>query len=326
MRVRPYLSPSSLTLWENSREDFYLKYLSDSSPDEEPQNLAMAIGSSFDAHVKAFLHEGLFGKGADPAFALDAIFEAQVQPQHREVVREAGSRLLEIYRSSGAVSALMVLLGKTVGKPRFEMDVRGTLHSGRDPAILGGIPFRVKPDLFFVTERARSVIFDWKVTGWTSKGGASPLPGYVQIRGAGGVDGCHKLAALCQEGGILIDEARNLEKADRVWARQLAIGAWMCGEEVGSDFLAIVHQLVCRPTGVRIAEHNTTISQEFQQKTMELARSCWETLQSGHIFQDVSREESDARCALLDGRRETLASEVKGNDGLISPMGLLPTG
>ena len=61
MRIPKSLSYSSLSLWEKDIDEFYAKYLSDHAAPRLPQTPPMAVGSAFDAEVKAALHAALFG-------------------------------------------------------------------------------------------------------------------------------------------------------------------------------------------------------------------------------------------------------------------------
>lgn len=90
-KTRSYLSPSAIKLYTQSVEDFYLRYLADHEASYEPQTQAMAIGSSFDAYVKSFLYERLFGKNHNPKYDLVGLFEAQVDERWRTWAWEHGN-------------------------------------------------------------------------------------------------------------------------------------------------------------------------------------------------------------------------------------------
>ena len=84
MRRPRYLSPTAISLWSKSREDYYIQYMADNRPPRDPQTMPMSIGSAFDAFAKNFLHQALFGVGNDPRFDLETLFQAQVEPQNRD--------------------------------------------------------------------------------------------------------------------------------------------------------------------------------------------------------------------------------------------------
>jgi hypothetical protein len=315
MRKLEYLSPSSIATWTKDKAGFYLRYLSDNPLPKEPQNHHMVVGSSFDAFVKNFLHTKLFGEGTDPKFDLVTLFNDQVENESlRRMAWDAGIHLFENYKRLGALDNLLVQLGKTIGKPRFEMDVRGSASCGR-LGVHQGIPIRVKPDLFFVNEFDAHVILDWKVNGFWTASGATPLKGYVRLREDGKFPQGHAEAVVKEHKGIFINTKLNIENQNEDWARQLFWYSVMCGEEVGADFIAMIHQLVCKPgplpekPRVRVAEHACFISREFQDKCFREAADLWEAVSSDWIFRDVSKEESQARCALLDQRAATIADD-----------------
>jgi hypothetical protein len=301
--------------WRQEPGEYYLKYLSDFPLPKQPQTQAMGVGSAFDAYVKSFLYEHLFGRadkaGNDGRFALDAIFCEQVEPQNRDLGRLAGPHLLQKYRDLGAMDGLLSQLKKSVGKPRFEMDVRGVLSAGRTGNV-NGVPFRVKPDLFFVNEEDAHVLLDWKVNGYCSQSGVSPMKGYVKLRAEKGRPSGHEEAKPEYYKGILVNGAKGIEHYNEEWGCQLVVGSWMCGEEVGGKFVGVVHQLVCRPTSIRVAEHASIPSVEFQNRLHAEAVAMWEAIHSDHVFRHLTKEESIERCKLLDQRRDglTLSEEA----------------
>ena len=64
MRKPTYLSHSSLALWAKDKDEFYIKHLAETRAPRIAQEVYMSVGGSFDAYVKAALHERLFGKGS----------------------------------------------------------------------------------------------------------------------------------------------------------------------------------------------------------------------------------------------------------------------
>src|SRR4051794_32262646 len=101
MRSVEYLSPSSIGVFDKSVDEFYMRYLADERPPRDPQTPAMAVGSSFDAFVKSYYHEKLFGVGNDPKYGFDALFAAQVEPQCRDLALGHGRYVFEQYRQAG---------------------------------------------------------------------------------------------------------------------------------------------------------------------------------------------------------------------------------
>lgn len=318
MRRPEYLSPSSMSKWALDPNAYYLRYLSDNRLPEEPQNQAMSVGSAFDAYVKSFLYERLFGKpsapGNDPAFERERIFEDQVQAHNRTFAAQAGEHLFNSYRRLGCLDDLMLSLGRTKGKPRFEMDIRGVATHSHEGTVRK-VPFRVKPDLCYVNEHDAVVVLDWKVNGYLSQG-VSPTPGFVRARRDGKLPWAHEACKLSTYRGLEVNVAKGLEGYNEEWARQVAIGGWMFGCDVGSQFIVVVHQLTCRPgigkPNVTVAEHVGFVSPGYQEMLFKVAVEMWDAISSDHVFRHLSKEDSLAMCQLLDQRKETLAAGPRG--------------
>jgi len=299
-----YISPSSLAVFETDLDEFYLKYLAETRPPRIPQTAPMAVGSSFDAYVKNYLHQGLFGKSTE--YALDTLIEKQVESQNRDQARIDGEIAFNAYRLSGALADLMLLLTKSPTDPQFEFEIRGPLENFGDKVdevtILG------KPDLKFQTHLRRDVVLDWKVNGFYSK--ASPMKGYVRIRdgwinkpASRSSNTIHKDAQPMDFGGINVNIADYLENFNSGWATQLSMYGWLC--DAVSPVYAI-DQLACKGRNeIRIAEHRTKISHNFHIDLIARLRCMWLRIHSDHFFLDMSKKDSQARCALLDKQYQT---------------------
>lgn len=329
MKKMEYVSPTSLRLFQENMSEFYVNYLSDNRPARFPQTAPMSVGSSFDAFAKSFLYEKLFGKGHDPRFDLITLFEAQVEKQHRDTAYEAGKHCFEWYQKSGALSDLMLELGKAVGEPKFEIEVRGIINGHREGVTLNvdGVIFLGKPDVFFINSQGARVILDWKVNGYYSDYPPSPMAGYIKLlnskcdannRRIWTSKGQHKDCHPMMHNGVLINAAGHLEDFNQDWASQLAIYGWLCGEDIGADFIVAIDQLVCKKTGdkpeIRIAEHRSKIRKDFQWKVYAHAQHVWEVVHSDHIFRDLSKEDSAAKCTMLDGLKAALEGDGTDND------------
>lgn len=345
MRKIEYLSPTSIALWHENRDEFYLTYLSEVRAPRFPQTAPMAIGSAFDAYVKSFLHEHLFGKDNDSRFNLRTFFEAQVESQNRDVSWEAGAQAFECYRRSGALADLMLELQQSIGTPRFEIEVKGAVNGQRegitrvipspetetrsfDELLSSEVVFLGKPDVFYVNKQGCHVILDFKVNGWYSRSQVSPMKGYIQIRSGSGVPilgGPHKDCLPMAYRGSTINCGLFLEDCQVDWARQLAIYGWLCGVDVGEEFIVAIDQLACKPSGqkwpeVRIAEHRLRIRPQFQRDLHAKAQVIWNTVRSNHIFRELSLEESKAKCRMLDMQAQQLAQPVTEEDRIFNEI------
>ena len=311
MRTPEYLSPTSVAAYHNNPEDFYLRYLSDHRPPRDPQTRPMSVGSAFDAYVKAYLVERIFGKGAKPDFEFEAIFEAQVEAHNRDWAREAGLNCMEQYKQLGALADLCSMLDTAISEPVFEIDVYGNITVDGYT-----IRFRGKPDCFFVNDRGMRIILDWKVNGYCAHRTTSPMQGYVKLRQSGKLPKTHKKCELAMVDGVFINTSHPLNMFNESWARQTVIYAWLGGCAPGSEFISIIHQLACKATPtrpiIRVAEHLSKISSDYQAEVFRQAREAHESIHDGHFFKHLSLEESKAKCELLDKQTETLYGP--GND------------
>lgn len=310
MRCPEYLSPTSIKAFYDNLDDFYIRYLSDNKPPRPPQTQPMSIGSAFDAFVKSHLHERLYGKGADPQYELLTLFEAQVESHNRDWAFEHGKHAFKLYLESGALADLALELGNAIGTPKFEVSIQGlvskpdpTKKEVQDVMLLG------KPDLFFLNKEGYSVILDWKVNGWCSKSGTSPRKGFIRIRHDDRtIESHHKDAIPMMHQGMMINVAHNLEDVDKDWAGQLAVYGWLCGEDIGNEFITCIDQLVCRPNPgekfprVRIAQHRVRVGNKFQHAFFDRAHYIWSVVHTDYIFRNMSREASHAHCLMLDAK------------------------
>lgn len=263
----------------------------------------MAMGSGFDARVKSSIHEAVFGvvttKGSPYEF--ETLFEKQVEPHVRDIVLERSSDLFDQYVDSGAYGHLLGDIVQSPFAPEMEFEAKGEVE---------GVPLLGKPDLRYITKDYVHVIADWKVNGSMSKTGASPRQGYKLCLdyGSNTHGKSHKKFRPFDFKGLEINEA-FLEEFDTDWADQLAIYSWLLGEPVGGEeFVIRMEQIACRPVKDRVlprakfATHMSRISKNHQEALLARVKMCWETILSGHIFTDVSREESDEMCEMLDGK------------------------
>lgn len=302
MRKPNYLSPTSLKMFYDDRDAFYIQYLADNKTPRPPQTAPMAVGSAFDAYVKSYLVEKLAGKR--PEFEFTTIFEAQVEAHNRDTALIDGKLVFDAYQSQGALADILLDLDGCIGQPRFETAIEGYVSAVS--IALGDVPMLGKPDIFFITKTGARVIFDWKVNGFYSNYNVSPKPGYRRIRTADKNNGSpHKAAMVMDHNGVKISVTHPLCTVEQDWAAQLSIYAWLLGEEVGSKFVVAIDQIVCnrdsiRERNFRIAQHRAIVTEKFQRDLFEKAHKAWYAIQNGHVFDNLPLAESQARCATLD--------------------------
>lgn len=310
MKTLEYISPTRYSIWKRDKEAFYMRYLAETRPPEEPQNQPMSIGSAFDAYCKNYLHKTLFGHdGKENKYALDTIFNAQVEEHNREWARPNGEYVFEQYRSSGALSDLLIELKHVPESARFEFEVKGAVSGFREPEVktISNVTILGKPDVSFVNRDGHRILLDWKVNGYCSTRTTSPMRGYVRLRSAGRTEhGRHK-DAMCQiYKGTKINYIHTLDELNADWAAQLAMYSWLLGNPVGGDDIVMIHQVCCSPNKsgglpeIRIAEHALLIDSKFQYNLFRELHDMWTACHNGHIFTDLDIESSKRQCEMLE--------------------------
>lgn len=258
-----YLSPTSYQCYLRDPKEFYIRYMANVKPPRPPQTPAMAIGSAFDAYIKAFLIERLGLKGG----SFEEIFESQVEPQNRDECLVSGKYVFDEYIKSGALADLLLDLKDT--SPHFEDCVQKTVW---------GVPLLGKPDIWFV-KNSLGVVFDWKVSGYYSKSAPSPKPGYVKCAGRNGRISKHKDTLL-------------FEDIDVSWATQLTFYAWILGFE---EWMGAIHQVVCKTRGellpeLRVAQYFASVGREFETSLRQSVTTLWAGIINGTLYTDEEIE------------------------------------
>jgi len=325
MRIPTYLSHSGMSLWESNPEEYYLKNIAPTRAPRLPQEKPASVGSCFDAFAKSALHEALFGKGADPVYSFEALFEAQVEPHNRDWVLEEGRYTFDCYKYSGMYQSLLDMLLQAVEPPRFEFSVFATL---------GGVPFTGKPDCRFILPGPIHVIHDWKVNGYCSNSATSPVKGYLLC-----TDGeplyktdkktgvqtlapnkshntAHKQFAEFDHHGLTID-AGYMEDLSTDWADQLSLYGWALGEKIGDQNVVLqIHQTVAKPIALRrpqlrFAQFRCRVRDSYQHHLLGRLQTAWKHISTGHIIPTLTRAENDARCRALD--KESIGLQSDGS-------------
>lgn len=307
------LSYSSYSLFVKNPDEFYMRYLAGSKAPRIPQEAPMGVGSAFDAFVKAELHSAVFGPNSDPDFEFNKLFEDQVEPHNRDFCKAAGEHALAAYKHTGAYQELLDLLLKSTEPPRFETKL---------DAVIEGVPISGKPDLRFMLkprDREIRVILDWKVRGYCSKSTTSPSKGYALCR-----DGYvsakptkshgkeHSNYLAYDHHGLTINQAM-MEACNEDYADQVSIYGWMLGIVPGDESAVVaIDEIVAKPATppeLRVANHRARVGKEHQLKLLEGLKRCWNAIQTGHVFLDMSREDNDGRCEVLENVTIGLATD-----------------
>jgi len=129
--------------------------------------------------------------------------------------------------------------------------------------------------------------------------------------------------------GLMINISNYLETMGiqgEEWATQLAIYHWLLGSPFCSHTLLVgIDQIVCDASkgalpAIRVAEHRTRISKEWQQIVFDIALHIWGCIHDGHFFKELSFEQSQARCAVLDKQLESLQGDGSTRDAWLASI------
>jgi hypothetical protein len=315
--IRP-LSHSAVQMFERDRKEFYLNYVASDRLGRDSQSQAAAIGSAFDARVKSELAGDLYGRAPDN-LQYEALFTKQVDPAHQQWARPAAEYVFTNYFVSGRYTELRDHL-VTSHDVQFENKETTTIA---DKVVVIGYP-----DLSFRLPSGQRVVLDWKVKGFCSKHPRSPSKLHVICRDGLVPEGAkpsrtdgkpHKLCKPIDVDGMTIHDG-YMEHADETHADQLALYLWLLDEPIGSEqHVVIIDEILAKPRPgeyptLRIATLAARVSAAYQQQLVDRFCACYDTIASGHIFSDVSREESDIRCRDLELTAKSCAIALAGGD------------
>ena len=321
MRTREYISPSQAGLFYKDREAYYLKYLADFKPPDFKQTAPMAVGGAFDSHVTRALAVRYFGAD-DPRCAdlynLEHMLDSAIQEASldRADITRIGLELFKKYIATGAYGRLCAELD-AADEGSIRMQDR-LFFNGKDGLTLMGLP-----DLTF-TRGGVQHVYDFKANGFFSQ--ASPLKGHVW-KGTGLTEGVHKSAILGKHScGTVLDLSGYF---DDNYKRQTCTYAWslLGGAALQTEIIVGIEQVACRPassrwkdpvvlradgTGVAVTNVSTRslISVDVQAAVMAEYDHMWACITSGWVFDDLSREESDAECLRLENLARGLGEDV----------------
>lgn len=310
MRKPKYISYSALSKFEEDPDEWCMRYLVDERPPREAQGEAAGVGSAFDARVKAHMYEHTYGKNYKPEqYSYEVLFEKQVEEHNRDFAGPAGDHVFEAYRIAGFLDKLKELADKSSIPPQYEFRVEREIE---------GVPLLGLPDGYMRIpvedtqgDETLAIVLDFKVNGYCSKSSTSPNQGFLLCR-----DGyeakkqsrshntTHKLAEPRDYKGVQI--GGYMEDSSEAWASQLSGYGWCLGEPIGSEnTILMIHQVVAKPIPearplLRVAEFAGPCREPYQQHLVKRYQKCWNAIETGHVFSDLSREESDQRFEMIN--------------------------
>lgn len=263
-KMPSYLSPSSLMKSMKQPNTFYLERLIDCNFPRERQSTAAGVGTQFDYLIKKRIIE-------DPKFkyidGYDGSFESskkkidklkeQVTCEDELLARKGGQLALDFYRDTEYMDNNF---------HRIELNLQKEIE---------GVPILGLPDATVLYKDEDDfeweVPFDWKVSGFTSKTGASPKKGYKRLWDGGRLKGSHK--AYHKE--ITFDEI------DSSWATQLTTYGFLLGIPIGFSYKAYIDMLCYRNGSFRIAKYEAWITSQMQRRILNNYKQIWKELKDG---------------------------------------------
>ena len=312
LKMPRYYSPSQLGLFRSDRREYFLRYLC--KMPRQPQTKAMALGGVFDCFCKEMIALRVYGRNDvrcgsggehDLDFMIDHAIDSAMPDADRSELIDLAAGLFERYRSSGHFGLLLkdVVAGTDV---QMEQTVYHTVKS-HEPSADEDFTVLGKPDLSFWRGGVLHV-YDWKVNGMWSKAGIGPLKDFVRCSprtvASSKVGVEHKNVVMVPHASGTLVNAGGFG-AD-AYALQLATYGLALGGR--GSIIAAIEQVSCKPVGARYkgdpfsgpasagpkAVHFVTVCGALSLGGVEDAyRSMHRVLSSGHIFDDVSRGESD---------------------------------
>lgn len=301
----PYLSPTSISIFLNDQEKFYLEYMT-GVPRQHVQTRPMALGSAFDARFKAYLYKELLGD--NPEYSFEALFEKQVTEAQRVAVLGDSQFLWDGYVKSGALADFLTEVNAGLTRSiRFEFKMTQPITIGDKHVVLHG-----RPDISFIIHHNEPIIVvpDIKVNGYYSKMSPSPIKFYHKARS---VNGSYKSHSDYQPGlelPIRYHAGHTLVDCNIEWATQLTIYGWLLGAEVGSRFVQGIEQIVGNGDKLRYASARfLSPDAAWQHSLYEKCCKIWEIVNSDHFFRELSFDDSRRRCELLDLRARMVNME-----------------
>lgn len=317
MHIPSYISPSQASLFYTDRAEYYMRYLADNRVPRLPQTDAMALGGAFDSHLKRALAKRYLAS-SDARLMEGGEYDLPTMLSHAiedyldyDKLAGLGLALFNQYVTSGAWDRLVVDMDRMdAGSLCMEQAVYYTCPET-------GMKLMGKPDISFSVGGVGHV-YDAKVNGFFSKSGASPLKNHIW-NSRDGV--AHKDVILQRHlCGTLVDVSGFFSPE---YVRQISTYSWAL---FGRDHLVIggIEQLACkkltgserRPpssivegVGIVYASTRALVSADVQTLLFNEYLAMHKLIQSGWIFDDVSRAESDARCAELESRSLAISSD-----------------
>jgi hypothetical protein len=253
-----YISPSTFMKWKNCEYSVFLQRLAGYPYVREPQGLAAAIGSAFDALVKDVM---IKRKGWKSPFTLKGMLKNNVtiEGEQRSIAIEQGRYVAAQYIKSDLFIKLMDCV----------QEVEREYYAN-----IGGIPILGQLDA-----RVDGMPFDWKLRGFASKNIPSPTKGF-NVR--------YNLATVIEE--PMHKERFPLNEKNENWAIQMAMYD-LCTKAFMNKY--IIHEITpnCMVEHKGNIASNTikaeTLNVPFYRQLLKELTDMWEAIHGQLEYADV---------------------------------------
>ncbi len=320
--IPSHYSPSSCSKFYQDREEYFLQYLAKTRAPRMKSTPAMNIGNVYDSlvtHAIAVMFYGLEDVRTQTEFSMETLMEA-CHEDHLDMDEQLAiaTDMFNQFKATGAFASLCADLRKA-DPGSIKMQQKCYYN---DPA---GFTLFGYMDLSFTIGDVQ-IIRDFKVNGRFSKAGAALIKGYQEAYplDVKRVKYPHKDCFMTTHKCGLRFSLGCASKAIPQYARQLATYGWsLNGNKAPVENLLLgIDQVSCKMGGTRVPEimfgkTSHFIKPDAQMQLLNEYRAMHETIISGHLFDSLTREESDAKCVELNNLAAGMQDDGSGFNDLI---------
>lgn len=320
-----YISSSSLALWEKSPEEWVMKYVVGI---KQSQTLPMAVGTVFDAMIKAKF-EALFcgGLGEDD-YEKYLLSSLQIYGEERETAILAGRETYVRYLKSGNYDTLVRCIRAGQWAVELVGNITVKLPFGPNGEMVN---VNLRPDMILhklaSDGTCKGIVQDWKVNGFMAGAGASVHGGWAErcsIPPDKKAVNRGRAELLLPFEGINYNVS-DMELMKEEWAIQLGLYGLGWGWEK-CEWLAWIEQIAWGPQNpnladrpMRVGSHRYKLSETFKSKLRTRVWKMWEAIAledrplkyAGYPSHSIELE----RMALLTSTTQTA---IPSNNGSIT--------
>ena len=265
-KIPEYLSPSSLGQAEGQPNTFYGTRLIEDKWQKEEQSIPAAMGSSFDCKIKVYLmnrEENPIGDKQLIPMILKGV--ERDEPE----VEESGNKILGQYHINAIDFYEWVDI--EIWKKFWFRDVK----------IFGKLDAIIRHEGLLIPH-------DWKCSGFNSKHGVSPKPGFrLQFIGDE-VKGAHKKYR----------PDITIEEIDETWAKQFTTYGWAMGYSQSGpegpdweDFYVSCDMITLTKTKViKISSYLAIATIEYQKRLYLRYKKIWDEIRDGSYIRRLASE------------------------------------